>query len=177
MFEIRERESPDFSAFAEPAQQKIPANHVCRDFISGNRFGTVGLLRRIVRGSLRLTFLHSFLLPSLSSFSFLPSLFFLLSSVSLFTAPPLLAERTRFELVVRVAPYVGLANRWFQPLTHLSGHTRGRFRPKGCANIECFWVNTKKCGRKFLFLPEKIVICRCNCRYGFFYEACLPFAA
>lgn len=32
------------------------------------------------------------------------------------------AERTRFELVVQVAPYVGLANRWFQPLTHLSGN-------------------------------------------------------
>ena len=178
MFEIRGRESPDFSAFAEPAQQKIPANHVCRDFISGNRFGTVGLLRGIVRGSLRLTFLHSFLIPSLSSFfsfSFLPSSSFCLPSLS--SLPPPLAERTRFELVVRVAPYVGLANRWFQPLTHLSGHTRGRFRPKGCANIECFWVNTKKCGRKFLFLPEKIVICRCNCRYGFFYEACLPFAA
>ena len=31
------------------------------------------------------------------------------------------AERTRFELVVRNNPYVGLANRWFQPLTHLSG--------------------------------------------------------
>ncbi len=30
------------------------------------------------------------------------------------------AERTRFELVVRNNPYVGLANRWFQPLTHLS---------------------------------------------------------
>ncbi|GEM_PF-4986305 len=30
------------------------------------------------------------------------------------------AERTRFELVVRYNPYVGLANRWFQPLTHLS---------------------------------------------------------
>ena len=30
------------------------------------------------------------------------------------------AERTRFELVVRNDPYVGLANRWFQPLTHLS---------------------------------------------------------
>ena len=30
------------------------------------------------------------------------------------------AERTRFELVVGIAPYVGLANRWFQPLTHLS---------------------------------------------------------
>ena len=31
-----------------------------------------------------------------------------------------LAERTRFELVVQNYPYVGLANRWFQPLTHLS---------------------------------------------------------
>ena len=30
------------------------------------------------------------------------------------------AERTRFELVDRIAPVVGLANRWFQPLTHLS---------------------------------------------------------
>ena len=30
------------------------------------------------------------------------------------------AERTRFELVDRIAPIVGLANRWFQPLTHLS---------------------------------------------------------
>lgn len=30
------------------------------------------------------------------------------------------AERTRFELVVQNNPYVGLANRWFQPLTHLS---------------------------------------------------------
>jgi hypothetical protein len=33
---------------------------------------------------------------------------------------PNLAERTRFELVVPVAQHVGLANRWFQPLTHLS---------------------------------------------------------
>ena len=32
----------------------------------------------------------------------------------------LIAERTRFELVVRYNPYAGLANRWFQPLTHLS---------------------------------------------------------
>ena len=32
----------------------------------------------------------------------------------------LFAERTRFELVVAIAHYVGLANRWFQPLTHLS---------------------------------------------------------
>lgn len=106
MFEIRGRESPDFSAFAEPAQQKIPANHVCRDFISGNRFGTVGLLRGIVRGSLRLTFLHSFLIPSLSSFfsfsfsfsfSFLPSSSFCLPSLSSLP-PPLGGEneiRTR----------------------------------------------------------------------------------
>ena len=36
------------------------------------------------------------------------------------------AERTRFELVVRVTPYVGLANRWFQPPTHLSG-SNGEF--------------------------------------------------
>ena len=34
------------------------------------------------------------------------------------------AERTRFELVVRNDPYVGLANRWFQTLTHLSKHER-----------------------------------------------------
>lgn len=31
------------------------------------------------------------------------------------------AERTRFELVVRVTPHAGLANRWYKPLTHLSG--------------------------------------------------------
>lgn len=48
------------------------------------------------------------------------------------------AERTRFELVVRVTPYVGLANRWFQPLTHLSGHAFRLLTPKGCANIESF---------------------------------------
>lgn len=34
----------------------------------------------------------------------------------------LVAERTRFELVIRVFAYDGLANRWFQPLTHLSGN-------------------------------------------------------
>ena len=34
---------------------------------------------------------------------------------------PFVAERTRFELVIRVFAYDGLANRWFQPLTHLSG--------------------------------------------------------
>ena len=48
------------------------------------------------------------------------------------------AERTRFELVVRNNPYVGLANRWFQPLTHLSVTFVDRFYPKGCANIGCF---------------------------------------
>ena len=31
-----------------------------------------------------------------------------------------LAERERFELSVAVSHYDGLANRWFQPLTHLS---------------------------------------------------------
>ena len=31
-----------------------------------------------------------------------------------------LAERERFELSVQVSPYDGLANRWFQPLTHLT---------------------------------------------------------
>jgi hypothetical protein len=30
------------------------------------------------------------------------------------------AETARFELAVRFAPYDGLANRWFQPLTHVS---------------------------------------------------------
>jgi hypothetical protein len=30
------------------------------------------------------------------------------------------AERARFELAVAVSHYDGLANRWFQPLTHLS---------------------------------------------------------
>ena len=43
----------------------------------------------------------------------------------------LFAERTRFELVIRVITYDGLANRWFQPLTHLSGtvfHRGYRYR-------------------------------------------------
>jgi hypothetical protein len=31
-----------------------------------------------------------------------------------------MAERTGFEHVVEFYPYGGLANRWFQPLTHLS---------------------------------------------------------
>ena len=41
------------------------------------------------------------------------------------------AERTRFELVVRNDPYVGLANRWFQPLTHLSGSHLAKLRHRG----------------------------------------------
>ena len=50
--------------------------------------------------------------------------------------PPLLsllAERTRFELVVPLAKYVGLANRWFQPLTHLSG----RFKTDTVFRLPC----------------------------------------
>ena len=52
-----------------------------------------------------------------------------------------LAERTRFELVVRNNPYVGLANRWFQPLTHLSGSFR--FRIRAC-KYRIFLPNYKK---------------------------------
>ena len=32
-----------------------------------------------------------------------------------------LAETARFELAVAVTRHDGLANRWFQPLTHVSG--------------------------------------------------------
>jgi hypothetical protein len=39
-----------------------------------------------------------------------------------------LAETERFELSVQMYPYDGLANRWFQPLTHVSGSQR-RGRP------------------------------------------------
>ena len=35
-----------------------------------------------------------------------------------------LAETERFELSVLMYPYDGLANRWFQPLTHVSGSQR-----------------------------------------------------
>ena len=35
-----------------------------------------------------------------------------------------LAETERFELSVQMYPYDGLANRWFQPLTHVSGSQR-----------------------------------------------------
>jgi hypothetical protein len=37
-----------------------------------------------------------------------------------------LAETERFELSVQMYPYDGLANRWFQPLTHVSGSQRRR---------------------------------------------------
>ena len=68
-----------------------------------------------------------------------------------------MAERTRFELVVRVAPYVGLANRWFQPLTHLSGHASRPLTAKGCANIESFWGNTKNCGQNLYICMNRRV--------------------
>ena len=54
------------------------------------------------------------------------------------------AERTRFELVVRNDPYVGLANRWFQPLTHLS-------KPERNANIVKFIEYLAICDRTFVF--------------------------
>ena len=38
-----------------------------------------------------------------------------------------LAETERFELSVRHSSYDGLANRWFQPLTHISSRV-GRER-------------------------------------------------
>ena len=61
-----------------------------------------------------------------------------------------MAERTRFELVVRVAPYVGLANRWFQPLTHLSGHASGkRVSPERVCKYRIFLGNYKELRTKF----------------------------
>ena len=50
--------------------------------------------------------------------------------------------RTRGTLI----RYVGLANRWFQPLTHLSVLP---FYPKGCANIGRFLELTKFRSKKF----------------------------
>ncbi len=48
-----------------------------------------------------------------------------------------MAETERFELSVRMYPYDGLANRWFQPLTHVSGsQQRGRA-------IDGGWVGDK----------------------------------
>ena len=65
--------------------------------------------------------------------------------------PKGIAERTRFELVVRNDPYVGLANRWFQPLTHLSGSHLAKLPPRGrTAKIRIFFelqgFRTKKDG-------------------------------
>ena len=43
------------------------------------------------------------------------------------------AETERFELSVPSYQYDGLANRWFQPLTHVSGSLRrGRAIARGC---------------------------------------------
>ena len=66
--------------------------------------------------------------------------------------PKRVAERTRFELVVRNDPYVGLANRWFQPLTHLSGSHLAKLPPRGrTAKIRIFFelqgLRTKKDSR------------------------------
>lgn len=48
-----------------------------------------------------------------------------------------LAERTRFELVDRIAPIVGLANRWFQPLTHLSNPRYLPFYKSNISLLRC----------------------------------------
>lgn len=71
--------------------------------------------------------------------------------------PKRVAERTRFELVVRNDPYVGLANRWFQPLTHLSGSHLAKLPPRGrTAKIRIFFelqgFRTKKDSRGGLSL-------------------------
>ena len=46
-------------------------------------------------------------------------IFALQRAISLFRNK-MLAETARFELAVAVTRYDGLANRWFQPLTHVS---------------------------------------------------------
>ncbi len=67
-----------------------------------------------------------------------------------FTGHPIFfAERTRFELVVRIAPYVGLANRWFQPLTHLSGHPRSAAAREKVCKYSIFLPNAKEMAPKF----------------------------
>ena len=65
------------------------------------------------------------------------------------------AERGGFEPPVQNDPYDGLANRWFQPLTHLS---------KACCRINYY--------SKFsIFLCQKscfnttIRLCKCACKY------------
>ena len=62
-----------------------------------------------------------------------------------------IAERTRFELVVEIAPYVGLANRWFQPLTHLSGHRFRSVSSERVCKYRIFLSNCKELRIKFLF--------------------------
>ncbi len=62
------------------------------------------------------------------------------------------AERTRFELVVRITPYVGLANRWFQPLTHLSGHPGRIAVPEKVCKYRIFLANDQEMPPKFLYL-------------------------
>ena len=57
--------------------------------------------------------------------------------------PKRVAERTRFELVVRNDPYVGLANRWFQPLTHLSGSHLAKLRHGGGLQRYEYFLNCK----------------------------------
>ena len=70
-----------------------------------------------------------------------------------FTGHPIFfAERTRFELVVRITPYVGLANRWFQPLTHLSGHPGDIAVPKKVCKYRIFLANDQEMPSKFLYL-------------------------
>ncbi len=67
-----------------------------------------------------------------------------------FTGHPIFfAERTRFELVVRITPYVGLANRWFQPLTHLSGHPRSAAAREKVCKYSIFLPNAKEMTPKF----------------------------
>lgn len=54
----------------------------------------------------------------------------------------LFAERTRFELVVRYNPYAGLANRWFQPLTHLSRSSLLVSKREGKVTTKTLFCNT-----------------------------------
>ncbi len=47
-------------------------------------------------------------------------------------AEAILAETEGFEPSVRSYPYDGLANRWFQPLTHVSKHGLNARLGRGC---------------------------------------------
>ena len=71
-----------------------------------------------------------------------------------------LAERTRFELVDRIAPIVGLANRWFQPLTHLS-RDLSELALKGISNRNTSLLATAKLNQFYLlrkFFAEKFLL-------------------